>query len=123
IRHSGFRVFGSDAGDQLRGAWIARHNGSSARLSHSERFLTVYEGNAVLLAHSAVALYAVLVQDRPDVGAEMHLISAKQRELAVPQQEPAESQGSSNRNPHQSPASDRRPAQHNLHISSTNLAS
>src|SRR6476469_9019001 len=102
VRHPGFGISRSHPSHQFRSARIAGHNRSPARLSHSKRFVMEYEGNAVLLAHSTVALYAVLVQDGPDASAESYFISTNQRSRAVPQQQSTDNDGSSNEKPDQS---------------------
>jgi hypothetical protein len=115
VGHPGLRIFGSDSRDQLGRVGIARHNRSTSGLPNPERLISVDEGNAVLLSYSAVALYAVLVEDGPDISAEMYFITGKQGGRIAPQGKPADYKGSS-QNEYQSPGSEHGSAQHNPHI-------
>jgi hypothetical protein len=77
IGHALVRIIGCDSLDQFGGVRVSRNNGSASRFSPTKRLFPVDKRDPVLLANSPVTRDAVLIENGPDVPAEIHSISRK----------------------------------------------
>ena len=83
VRHAFFWIVGDQACHQLRGIGITRHDRPVAGLADSERLVAVDKRNIVSLPDSAMTGDAVLIEDGPDIAAEIDSIPRGKAEAYV----------------------------------------
>ena len=76
VGHAYFRICRSYSCDQFRRIGFARYNRPTSGFSHAQCVLSENERHTVLLPDPPVTGNAILIEDRPDITAEAHVITA-----------------------------------------------
>ena len=70
-----FGISRGHARHQLGGVGLARNNGAPSGFAYAQGLLAEDEGHAVFLPDAAVAGDAILIEDRPDIAAELNFVA------------------------------------------------